>query len=143
PFRFVAQLADAFTFLDHPDAPAAYDAATRIASAARGTAALLGQLRVQLARDLAGASVEGAAAALGRSARTFQRELQALGTSFTDELRRARVAAAQELLTMSDLKIDAIAARVGFGTASRMSAALRRELGVTASELRARGRAGG
>ena len=71
------------------------------------------------------------------STRTLQRELHQLATSFSDELRRVRIATAELLLAQTDLKIEAIATQVGFGTASRMSATLRRELNVTASELRA------
>jgi AraC-like DNA-binding protein len=138
PFRFVADLEAAFAFLDHPDARAAFDEATAMAEAVRGSAALLGRVRAQLARDLAGATIDQVAAALGMSARSLQRELQTHGTSFTDELRRARVTAAEELLRLSDQKIEAIAARVGFGSSARLNAALRRELGAAASEIRAR-----
>ena len=85
------------------------------------------------------ASLDGCAAALGLSGRTLQRELHRRDTSFSDELRRARVAAAGQLLRMTDLKMEAIAQRVGFGTASRMSAMLRRELSATPSMVRAGG----
>ena len=67
--------------------------------------------------------MESAASALGMSARTLQRELARLDTSFTCELRSSRVTAAEALLVHSDLKIDAIALKIGFGNASRMSAA--------------------
>jgi AraC-like DNA-binding protein len=140
PFRFVADLEAAFAFVDHHDVRAAYEDAAALAAAARGSSAVLGRLRAELARDLAGATVDAAAAALGLSARTLQRDLRAHGTSFTDELRRARVAAAAELLRLGDLKIDVIAARVGFGSSARLNAALRRELGLSASEIRGRGR---
>jgi transcriptional regulator GlxA family with amidase domain len=52
-----------------------------------------------------------------------------------------RVDAAAELLELSDIKIDSIAARVGFGTASRMSAMVRRECNATPSEVRQAARA--
>jgi transcriptional regulator GlxA family with amidase domain len=83
-------------------------------------------------------TIDVVATALGMSTRTLQRELRRLDTSFSDELRRVRIAAAEALLVLTDLKIDAIATQVGFGTASRMSASLRRERNLTASELRAR-----
>ena len=70
------------------------------------------------------------------STRTLQRELTRLDTSFRDELLRIRIATAQTLLAHTDQKIEAIAIQIGFGTASRMSAWLRRELNRTASELR-------
>jgi AraC-like DNA-binding protein len=137
PFRFVIVVEDAIAFLDHPAAADAQAEAVAAAEAARGSSVLLARLRAALARELAHASVESCASVLGMSSRTLQRELRDRATSFSAELRRARVAAADELLRLSDVKIDAIAMRVGFGTTSRMSAALRRELGVTASALRA------
>ena len=138
PFRFVSDLASAFAFVEHPDAPAAYEDAAALATTARGSADLLGRLRAGLARDPAGATVDDAAAALGLSARSLQRELREHGTSFTDELRRVRAIAADELLRLSDLKIEVIAARVGFGSSARLNAALRRELGASAAQIRAR-----
>jgi AraC-like DNA-binding protein len=138
PFRVVRDLDEALAFLDHPAAGAAHEAAMALAAGVRGRSALLGRLRLQLAVQLADATVERAASGLRLSTRTLQRELRAQGTTFSDELRRARVAAAAELLRLSDLKIEVIANRVGFCSASRASAAIRRELGVTASELRGR-----
>jgi len=138
PLRFGSDVAAALEFVDHPAARDAHLAAMAIAAMVRGPSTLLFRLRAHLGRDLAEATVESVAAALGMSTRTLQRDLERLETSFRDELRRARIAAAEVLLVHSDLKIDAIATQVGFGNASRMTASLRRELNVTASELRAR-----
>jgi AraC-like DNA-binding protein len=140
PVRFTHDLEAAIAYVDHPLARASHDEAAAAAVAARGRSALLFRLRGELGRELTTATVERAAAALGMSVRTLQRELGRLGTSFSDELRGVRIAAAETLLVHSDLKIEAIATQVGFGTASRMSAMLRRELDVTASALRARAR---
>ena len=137
PMRVVRGLPQALAFIDHPSGHSSQTAATEIANAARGSSVLVTRVRARLALDLVETGVDDCAAALGLSARTLQRELQRLGTSFSDELRRARVAAAEELLRMSDLKIESIASRVGFGTASRMSAVLRRELSATAGMVRA------
>jgi AraC-like DNA-binding protein len=137
PFKFVATAEAAFEFLDHPAAAAAHGEMVRIAMAARGAVELAERLRRVLAGDLAGATLERAASLLGTSARSLQRELRTRGTSFTTELRRARVAAAAELLRLDrDTKAETIAVRIGFGSSSRMAAALRRELGVTAAALR-------
>ena len=138
PLRFVHDAEAALAYIDHPAARATHETATRITDAQRGHAVLISRLRAHLGRDLSSPTLESAAGALGMSARTLQRELARLDTSFSDELRRVRVAAAESLLIHSDLKIDAIALKVGFGNASRMSATLRRELNVTASGLRAR-----
>ena len=138
PMRFAHDLELAFAYLEHPAARLAHASATRAADRQRGRAVLLSRLAAYLGRDLIAPTLEGSAAALGMSRRTLQRELARLGTSFSDELRGARLTAAKSLLIHSDLKIDAIALKVGLGTASRMSAMLRRELDVTASDLRAR-----
>lgn len=138
PMRFSHDLESALAFVDHPRAAEAHDVAAQISLSHRGSAVVVTRLRSHLGRDLNGATLERAATSLGMSARSLQRELARLETSFSEELRRSRVTAAQALLVHSDLKIEAIAAKVGFGTASRMSATLRRELQVTASGLRAR-----
>lgn len=138
--RFTHDIESALAFVDHPAARSAHETVMGIAASHRGRAVLLTRLRAQLERDLAAATLENAASALGRSGRTLQRDLARLDTSFTAELRSSRLTAAEALLIHSDLKIDAIAQRIGFGNASRMSAALRRDLNVTASGLRARAR---
>jgi AraC-like DNA-binding protein len=131
------ELDTALTYLDHPAAAAAHAAATSIVATMRGRSALVSRLRAHLGQNLHAATIERSASALRMSTRTLQRELHQLATSFSDELRRVRIATAELLLAQTDLKIEAIATQVGFGTASRMSATLRRELNVTASELRA------
>lgn len=140
PMRFVQDAESALAYVDHPAARACHEETTRIADAERGRALLIARLRAHLGRDPSSPTLESAAAALGMSERTLQRELARLDTSFSEELRRVRIAVAESLLIHSELKIDAIAFKVGFGNASRMSATLRRELNVTASGLRARSR---
>lgn len=140
PMRFTHDFESALAFVDHPAARAAHHTAAHVALSHRGRAVLLTRVRSYLGRELTQATLSRAASALGMSGRSLQRELARLETSFSDELRRARVAAAEALLVHSDLKIDVIALKVGFGNASRMSATLRRELDVTASGLRARAR---
>ncbi|MCE9571873.1 MAG: helix-turn-helix transcriptional regulator [Deltaproteobacteria bacterium] len=140
PIRITEDRATAYAFLEHPAAAAAHAAASQIADAVRGGSGLVHRLRVHVARELATATAASAAQALGMSTRKLQRALARIGTSFSDELRRVRIMQAETLLVHSELKIEAISTRVGFGTASRLSAALRRERHVTASELRARGR---
>lgn len=135
--RVVHTAADAIAFLDHPDAATAYAAASELVATHRGSPGMLARLRAHLARNLNVATIESSAVALGMSTRTLQRELQRLRTSFSDQLRQVRIATAERLLVHSDLEIKTIAAQVGLGTASRMSAALRRDLQMTASELRA------
>jgi AraC-like DNA-binding protein len=136
PFRFVHDPAAAAEFLQRPEALSALAEAEEHARLARGRAVLIDRLRAQLAPSLAHPNLDALAAALGYSGRSLQRALQQLETSFSDEVRRARVAAAVELLRATDSKIEAIALRVGFSSASRMSAAFRAELGLTPSQVR-------
>jgi AraC-like DNA-binding protein len=139
PFRFVKDPQGAFEFMQRPEAQEVLAEVEEVAAEARGRTILVDRLRAQLAKMLSDASLEAAAATLGYSGRSLQRQLHALGTSFSDEVRRARVAAAVQLLNATDAKIEAIAARVGFSSASRMSAAFRQELGLTPSQIRTRG----
>jgi AraC-like DNA-binding protein len=142
PVRCVRTVGEALRYAQHPEAASAHAAAVAAVSQERNRPALVRQLVLQLRKDLVDATVERTASALRTSVRALQRALQQYGTSFSDELRRARVAAAEELLAHSDAKIDTIAGRVGLGTGSRMNAVLRRELNVTASELRNKVRSG-
>jgi AraC-like DNA-binding protein len=135
--RVTNEIDAALAFLAHPAATAAHAAATTAIAMTRGRSALLSRVRTLLGHDLVGATIESTAAALGMSSRSLQRELQRLHTSFTEQLRHVRIATAQTLLIHTDLKIEAIATQVGYATASRMSATLKRELKLTASELRA------
>jgi len=129
-------LDSALGFIDHPLAAASHAAVTAIAAATRGPSALIARVRAHLGTDLHGATIDRCATALGMSTRTLQRELHRLDTSFSEELRRVRIATAEALLVHTDLKIDTIAVQVGFGNASRMSALLRRTMHLTAGELR-------
>lgn len=84
-----------------------------------------------------------AARALDRSARSLQRELAAAGTSYRAELDYARIQRTRELLVESDMKIEAIAARVGCATASSLTRLFRRVVGQSPSDYRAAHRPGG
>jgi AraC-like DNA-binding protein len=137
PVRIAHDVDAAVRLIEHPRARDAYAAASAIVDDIRGSAVLITRLRGHLTRALDSATIDSSAGALGMSTRTLQRQLQQLETSFSDELRKARISTAESLLVHTDLKIEAIATQVGFGTASRMSAYLRRELNVTATELRA------
>lgn len=138
PLRYVHDLDDAVAFLGQPSAREPHLAAATIASAARERSSTIARLRALLARDLVDVTVERCAKLLRVSVRTLQRELRSEQTSFRDELRRARIAMAVQMLQTTDAKIDAIAERVGLGNGSRLSAVLRRELDLTPSAVRAR-----
>lgn len=74
--------------------------------------------------------VEEAAEALGLSPRTLQRRLQAEGTTFIHESRKAIVRRAKELLARTDDNVASIAKAVGFATAQHLTDVFRAEVGV-------------
>ncbi|CAN5658038.1 hypothetical protein BH09MYX1_BH09MYX1_03390 [soil metagenome] len=78
----------------------------------RGLPRELQLVRALLVRRL-DATVDDAAKELGMSARSLQRSLANAGTSFHDEVVKARITLACELLLTTDLKVGAIATRLG------------------------------
>lgn len=94
-------------------------------------------IRAQLGRgDL---SVEEMARQAGLHPKTFYRRLVgATGLSPSRFVQRVRLEAAVELLRGTSLQVEEIAARVGYADASTLRRVVRRELGLSASEMRAR-----
>jgi AraC-like DNA-binding protein len=137
PMRFTSTLEEALTLFDRPDAAAVMAEAHSLARELSHVPALVDRLRQALLGHLIDANVDAVAHELALTSRSLQRHLAEHGTSFSHELRRARVAAAVELLEGSELKVEVIAARVGFGNSSHMSVAFRRELGRTPGSVRA------
>lgn len=88
-------------------------------------------------RDVGHAPIAEAARALGVSARLLQRQLAAAGTTFRDELRRARVERAKVLLRETDEKVYGVALEVGFEKAASLIEAFKRETGMTPQSWRA------
>lgn len=83
--------------------------------------------------------VERLAEQVGMSARNFARVYRSLtGQTPAKAVEQFRVSAARDLLEESDLPIAAIAAQTGFEDDERMRRAMRRALGVSPSEYRAR-----
>lgn len=134
PVEFFAERAQALEFLGRADALAAVEELA--ASAARP---LLVRLRNLLATSLSIVLPE-AARQLGVSERSLQRYLQTESTSFLDEVQSARIAAAKQLLSETDLKLTTIATDVGCASLQSFSTMFRRVTGETPSEFRARSR---
>jgi len=104
--------------------------------------ALLRRLRDALAADLRQATVERIARALSLSVRSLQRHMAECGTSFSEELARARVLAAETLLIRGTMKIEAIARDVGFRSPAAFTSMFGRIHGESPSEFRERYRSG-
>jgi AraC-like DNA-binding protein len=109
-------------------------------------AAMLDEMRdgrppARLRRWLAGnleADLAVAAAALGVSSRTLQRQLGEAGTSFREQLRAARLDVARRLLAEPGAKVDAVAAAVGCDSASSFTRMFREVHGETPAAWRDR-----
>lgn len=138
--------AAAFAWLKHRDAARVGATIAALVRAARGTVAdgaptaLGSNTRAELAgycrAHLRDATLAGAAAAVGRPARTLQRELTQLGTSFRDVLTEARIAEAQRLLTTTTLSLATIAQEIGCASASHLSSLYRKMTGTRPSDAR-------
>jgi LacI family transcriptional regulator len=97
-------------------------------------AAAMAHLRANLHRPL---DVVALARAAGLPRRSLERVFRtALGRSPLDEIRRQRIARAQELLAHSDLPLDQIAQRTGFSGPDRLGVVFRQVAGSTPGSWR-------
>ncbi|HET8871199.1 MAG TPA: helix-turn-helix domain-containing protein, partial [Aquabacterium sp.] len=71
------------------------------------------------------------------SSRTFRRQLQGEGLSFQVLLDRVRMDSARHFLTETDLTIQQITERLGYGDPSNFIRAFRRHHGCTPGQYRA------
>lgn len=97
---------------------------------------VVARLRDMWRSDLRQTRIADAARALGLSTRLLQRQLAAAGTTFRDELRRARVERAKVLLRDTDEKLFGVATEVGFEKAASLIDAFKRETGLTPESWR-------
>ena len=109
------------------------------AEIARGASApaLLTRLHDALRQARFDAHLVGAAETLGLAPRTLQAQLAAVGTSFRDELNRAKRDRAEALLRDPSLKIAAIAFEVGCSSPAHFSTWFKRVTGRSPSAFRA------
>ena len=126
---------DAVTaWLEFPDGERA-EIETTIALFTR-TTPLVREMREALARNLRVSSLGVVAAKLGTSARSLQRHLAEIGTTFRDELGSARIHAAQVLLVDTDDKIESIAVELGFKSFASFTTSFRAAIGETPARYR-------
>ena len=138
PMKFFERHDEAVAWLERPDAIEAITEANEIAASARSLTPTVQRLRGWLEGALHDATLDTAAAALGSSARSLQRELHGASTSFTAELQSARVRVATRKLTETNEKIEAIARDVGCVSASQLSALFKKHVGDTPARVRER-----
>jgi AraC-like DNA-binding protein len=99
---------------------------------------IVAKLKALLDERLTDSSIAAAARALHLSERTLQRRLAAAGTTFHDELTRARVDAARRLLLDTNAPLTKIALDVGCASLQHFSALFRKRTGESPSAFRAR-----
>jgi len=100
--------------------------------------ALVRRVRDAIERQLCEATLETIAVQLGVGARTLQRQLSSHGTSFRDELVRARIWAAKTRLLEGREKVESIARTLGFASTASFSTSFHKIVGVAPSAFRAR-----
>ncbi|TWI35987.1 AraC family transcriptional regulator [Paracoccus sulfuroxidans] len=99
---------------------------------------LSGRVRALLATDLGRkTSIETVSASLGMSPRTLRRKLEDEGTSFSRIADELRLKLALKYLRDTGLKVDSIAAALGFADAASFRRSLKRWDGRTPKEIRA------
>jgi transcriptional regulator GlxA family with amidase domain len=131
---------DGFRWLDRKDAEPTCTRVTALAAQLSGVSPwrrVIGELLRAAPGEVTLAQV---AKKMGRSERSLQRDLQQAGSSFRAELEAARVELARALLVDTDLKIDAVARRVGCASAAHFATLFRRGAGETPSAYRERHR---
>lgn len=133
-------LVDAFGWLERPEATAVLPVVQEIIAREIAADPEMRVMRIWLEDHLLEPTLELAAAALSTSARTLQRRLADAGTSFREEVQRARIAAARYRLATGDEKVETIAGQVGLSSASHLARTFRAATGETPAQFRARHR---
>ena len=98
----------------------------------------IASLRDTLSRGQAMLSLTTAARKLGMSVRSLQRALEREGTTFERERAQVRKGIFEALVSDQSVKIDAVAASLGFGSVRAFSTAFRRAVGVSPRAFRHR-----
>jgi AraC-like DNA-binding protein len=123
------RLFGALAWLGNADADRACAEIAPVIDEAMASSQALHAVRAHLAREPLEATLRGVSRVLGRSERSLQRDLATAGTSFRDEVRRARAHAATILLVDTDLKLEAVARKVGYASMSHFTSAFRDVIG--------------
>jgi len=138
PVSLFTDFDQALAWLDPPLDAAIRDSVARLCESAAGVPSLLTQLHAVLGTDLDHADLPRAAARLGITARTLQRRLQALGTSFRAELDITRIREAQRRMLHSDCPLTEVAVDLGFSSLQNFSRQFRHVVGEAPSAWRQR-----
>ncbi len=139
-WRIFAQPRDGFGWLERRDGDDVCDEVSALAERLSGVSPWRRVIAEALRAAPDDVTLATVARRLGRSERSLQRDLQQAGTTFRGELEGARVELARALLVDTDLKIDAVARRVGCASSAHFATLFRRVAGETPSAYRERHR---
>jgi transcriptional regulator GlxA family with amidase domain len=114
------------------------EALDRACEEAAGTPHVLASLQGWLEQHLEGSTLEDAARGLATAPRTLQRRLSEAGTSFVDELGKARVRVAQRMMLASDVPISNVALDVGCASPQHFASLFKKHVGETPTAWRQR-----
>jgi AraC-like DNA-binding protein len=136
--RVCTELAPALAWLGEPERELCVQLEGLIADAVAGTS-FVDRLRAYLAMQVdRWPAIDDAARSLAVSSRSLQRRLQEAGTCYRAEVDQARLALAKQLLLETDLKIAAIADRIGSSTEANFISFFRRLMKTSPAEWRRR-----
>jgi AraC-like DNA-binding protein len=128
-WQLFGSLVEGLRWLGRGDADRACAEIAPVIDQAVASSQALHEVRAHVAREPLGATLRSVSRALGRSERSLQRELSTAGTSFRNEVRHARAHAAAILLADTDLKLEAVARKVGYASMSHFASAFRDVIG--------------
>jgi AraC-like DNA-binding protein len=138
-WRVFTELAPALAWLDEPQPEALAARLDRMVAEAISGSNVADRLRQVLEARGGGAMVlDDVSRSLAVSPRSLQRALRELGTSFREEVHRARLAIGKKLLLETDDKIAGIAHRTGFSSEANFIAFFRRATGESPAAWRRR-----
>jgi AraC-like DNA-binding protein len=136
-WRVFTELAPALAWLDEPQLDAVATLLDRLVVEAISGSTLLDRLRDVLAGARGSSmSLGQVSRSLGVSGRSLQRALRGRGTTFRDELYRARIDLGKQLLLETDHKIAVIGSRLGFSTEANFITFFRRATGESPAAWR-------
>lgn len=119
-------------------APSLAIALERAYEEAAGTPHVIGALSDWLEQHLDDPSLDDAARALAIASRTLQRRLSESGTSFLDEIGKARVRVAQRMMLASDVPVSNVALDVGCASPQHFASLFKKLVGETPTAWRKR-----
>ena len=136
--RVFTELVSALAWLDEAGTDVCAQLERLIADAVAGTS-FVDRLRACLAMQAGRRpSIDETARSLAVSSRSLQRRLHEVGTSYRAEVDKARLVLAKQLLLETDLKIAAIAERIGSSTEANFISFFRRLTRTSPAEWRRR-----